>query len=227
MCFSATASFCASAILTVAGVAALRRVETKSQIPFASIPVIFAFQQFIEGFVWLSLTHPEYNHLQNIPVTIFLLIAQPVWAFWVPFSFFLIVEKYSKTEKVMKVLLGFSSVVSIFLACRIFFYPVGASITPLHIHYELYYPHALLSTIVAVFYFIATIVPPFLVGLKRMTTLGLLNLMSFIITFVFFENYVISIWCFFAALISWEVFLAMKDLNLKQSFTAIPIHSKK
>jgi hypothetical protein len=224
MCFSATASFGASAILTVAGVAALRKVETKSQIPFAAIPVIFAFQQFTEGFVWLSLNHPDYNDWQKIPITIYLVIAQAVWPFWVPFSF-LSIEKDQKRKKALKILVGLGSVVSIFLAYQVLLYPVSAAITPLHIHYALHIPEGIFSIAVIIFYFLATIVPPFLAGGKRMTSLGLLNLMSFIVTVVFFENYVISVWCFFAALISWEVFVAMKDLNVQPKFTTIPINS--
>ena len=224
MCFSATASFGASAILTVAGVAALSKVKTKSQIPFAAIPLIFAFQQFTEGFVWLSLTHPDYNHWQKIPITIFLVLAQAVWPFWVPFSF-LLIEENDKRKTALKILLGLGTFVLSFLAYRVFFYPVSAAIIPLHIHYTLNFPEGVFSIAVTVFYFLATIVPPFLAGGKRMTSLGLLNLMSFIVTIVFFENYVISVWCFFAALISWEVFLAMKELNERPKFTTIPINS--
>jgi hypothetical protein len=224
MCFSATASFGASAILTVAGVVALRHVETKSQIPFAAIPLIFAFQQFTEGFVWLSLTHQDYNHWQKIPITIFLVLAQAVWPFWLPFSI-LIIEKDEKRKMALKVLLGLGLVVSFFLAYRVLFYPVSAAIAPLHIHYELHFPYVPFGIVVSIFYFLVTIVPPFLAGGKRMSSLRLLNLMSFIVTMVFFESYVISVWCFFAALISWEAFLVMKELNLKLKFTTIPINS--
>ncbi|MEP7320419.1 MAG: DUF6629 family protein [Saprospiraceae bacterium] len=224
MCFSTTASFGASAILTVAGVAALRNVETKSQIPFAAIPVIFAFQQFTEGFVWLSLTHLEYNHWQKIPITIFLILAQAVWPFWVPYSF-LLIETDEKRKMALKVLLGLGIIVSFFLAYRVLFYPISASITPLHIHYDLHFPYEPFSIVVSIFYFLATIAPPFLAGGKRMTSLGFLNLMSFIVTVVFFENYVISVWCFFGALISYEVFLAMRELNVKPTFPVITANS--
>jgi hypothetical protein len=222
MCFSATASFGESAILTVAGVAALSKVKTRSQIPFAAIPILFAFQQFTEGFVWLTLTHPDYNHWQKTPITIFLVLAQALWPFWGPFSF-LLIEKEEKRKTVLKILLGCGSVVSIFLGYQVLFYPVSAAITTLHIHYALYFPYEQFSVIVSIFYFLATIVPPFLAGGKRMISLGLLNLMSFIVTVVFFENYLISVWCFFAALISWEVFLAIKNLNVKPKFTTIPL----
>ena len=187
MCFSATASFGASAILTVAGVAALSKVKTKSQIPFAAIPLIFAFQQFTEGFVWLSLTHPNYTYLQQIPITIFLVLAQAVWPLWVPLSF-LLIEKNENSKLSLKILLGVGTIVSFFLAYRVLFYLVSAAITPLHIHYELYFPYQQFSTIITILYFLATIIPPFIAGGKRMVSLGLLNLMSFVITVVFFEN---------------------------------------
>lgn len=219
-----TASFSAAAILTVAGVASLNMVKTKSQIPFAAIPIIFAFQQLTEGFVWLSLNHPDYNHWQKIPITIFLLLAQAVWPFWVPFSF-LLIEEHQQRKTALKILSVLGFVVSISLACQVLFYPVSAAITPLHIHYELHFPAGLSGIVASIFYFLATIVPPFLAGGKRMTSLGLLNLMSFVITMVFFENYVISVWCFFGALISWEVFLAIKDLNITAKRAVIPIIS--
>ena len=40
MCFSAPASFIAGTALSVIGVAALKRTESKSEIPFALIPLL-------------------------------------------------------------------------------------------------------------------------------------------------------------------------------------------
>ena len=45
MCFSATASFGASIVLTGIGVASLKQVKEPAQYPFASIPLIFGVQQ--------------------------------------------------------------------------------------------------------------------------------------------------------------------------------------
>ncbi|MEO8086787.1 MAG: DUF6629 family protein [Bacteroidota bacterium] len=214
MCFSATASFGASSILAVAGIASLKKAENKSQILFASIPIIFSIQQFTEGFVWLSLTHSDYNHWQNILINIFLSLAQVVWPIWVPLSI-LLLEKNTKRRKAMKIFLSLGILLAAFLAHRLLFYHATAEITPYHIHYALDFPYEQYTIILSIFYFLTTIVPPFLSDAKRMTSLGLLNLTSFIITIVFFENYVVSVWCFFSALISWEVFLVMKNLNIK------------
>ena len=68
-----------------------------------------------------------------------LLIVQAVWPFWVPLSFFLI-EKDEKRKVMLKILLGIGVLVSVFLAGHVLCYPIGAAITPLHIHYELHSP---------------------------------------------------------------------------------------
>ena len=55
MCFSAGASFAGGVIISAIGVATVLKVHKPSQIVFASIPLFFGFQQFVEGFVWLIL----------------------------------------------------------------------------------------------------------------------------------------------------------------------------
>ncbi len=56
MCFSAAASFSASAVCAAAGVMAIRRAD-RADLPLALIPMIFALHQAIEGLVWM--THAE------------------------------------------------------------------------------------------------------------------------------------------------------------------------
>lgn len=219
MCFSTTASFGASAILAVAGIATLRKVETPAQIMFASIPVMFSIQQFTEGFVWIALKDPHSNDWQSIPINIFLLLAQVVWPVWVPLSI-LLIEKNDKRKKGLKILLGVGAVLSLFLAYRMLFSSVSAAITPYHIRYEIDFPYRQYFVIIFASYFLATIVPPFISSGKRMISLGLLNFASFLITILFFKDYLISVWCFFSALISWEVYLVMKDMAAKPQLFA-------
>ena len=57
MCFSATASFIAGTTLSVVGVAALKRTEAKTELPFAAIPLLFGIQQLIEGVIWLTFSY--------------------------------------------------------------------------------------------------------------------------------------------------------------------------
>ncbi len=105
MCFSTSASFGAGAILAVIGVASIKKAKSPSETFFASIPLIFSFQQFTEGFVWLSLSNPTYAFLQQISTYTFLFIAQVIWPTWVPLSIFLL-EKKSKRKIIQKILIG-------------------------------------------------------------------------------------------------------------------------
>jgi hypothetical protein len=49
MCFSATASFIAGTTLSIIGIATIRNVERRSELPLALIPLLFGIQQLIEG----------------------------------------------------------------------------------------------------------------------------------------------------------------------------------
>ena len=101
MCFSATASFSAGVVLTVIGIATLKKVQHPSQIMFASIPLIFAVQQITEGVLWLALPSTAYPAIQVSFTYIFLFFAQVVWLLWVPLAI-LLLEKKGKGFPVYK-----------------------------------------------------------------------------------------------------------------------------
>ncbi len=94
MCFSAGASFTAGAVLTVIGVVSIRESHERQQIPFASIPLLFAIQQIFEGFVWLSFTNPDFAFTRWVSAYMFIFIAQVVWPFWVPFSILMLEHSF-------------------------------------------------------------------------------------------------------------------------------------
>nr|MCH9697573.1 hypothetical protein [Gammaproteobacteria bacterium] len=86
MCFSATASFTASAVLTAAGVVTLKQVTRKEQLPLAAIPLTFAVQQAVEGWIWLLQTQSTPALLESILSHTFPLIAYSFWSIWVAFA---------------------------------------------------------------------------------------------------------------------------------------------
>lgn len=198
--------------MAVAGVASITRVKRKTQIMFASIPLIFSLQQLMEGFVWITFTNKDYRHWQNIPVMIFLFLAQVVWPVWVPMSI-IQTETERKRRIALWILLLISGIVAPLQAYRLFFLPAKAEITTHHIHYALDFSIPYFGMVLNVFYFMTTMLPTFFSSRKPILVLGFLNLTSFITTFIFFEKDVVSVWCFFAALISLQVFQGMKDLN--------------
>ena len=56
-------------------------------------------------------------------------------------------------------------------------------------------------------YIIATILPAFFSPVKYMRFLGAAIFISYIITQLFYTGYIVSVWCFFASVISIIVFI--------------------
>ncbi len=211
MCFSAGASFGAGAVLSVIGVASIKKAQSPRQIAFASIPLIFAVQQLTEGFVWLSLSNPAYASLQQVATYNFLFFAQVVWPVWVPFAV-LQLEPKERRRKSEKLLVGIGAVVSLYLAYCLLTFHVEATIIGGHISYQQDYP-AGIGQYLGGLYIIATIAPAFLSRIRRMWLLGTAILVSYIITTIFYTDYIVSVWCFFASIISIAVYAILYELN--------------
>lgn len=224
MCFSASASFTVSAILLVGGVVALRKVKEPSQIAFASLPFLFAIQQFFEGFVWLSLINLDYEKHNMFSTFVYVFFAQVVWPFLVPFSIMLL-EKNGFRKKLMMVFVIIGGLLTIYLANRLFSTTVYSEAKDYHIMYHFGFPPEKF-TYSGIFYFMATVIPALISSSKNLIYFGLAVLASFITSMLFFEVHVISVWCFFAAIISLLIIKIIGDLNkplknFKQSETKV------
>jgi hypothetical protein len=211
MCFSASASFGAGVVLLVIGVASISKAKSPSQIVFASIPFIFAVQQITEGFLWLALSSPAFVQLRQVTTYNFLFFAQVVWPFWVPLAIYKL-EKKETEKKTLLIFVLLGAVVSLYLSYCLLMFPIEAKIISYHISYIQGYP-ASLKYFVGILYIIATIVPPFFSSIKRMWMLGMTVLFSYIISTIFYTDYIISVWCFFASIISFSIYAIMYNIN--------------
>lgn len=211
MCFSASASFGAGVILSVIGVASVRKGPSSAKLFFASIPLLFAAQQITEGFVWLSLSHPVYASLKQATTFLFLFFAQVVWPAWVPLAI-LKLEPKERRRKSEWILVGIGALVSLYLAYCLYNFHVEAKIIGYHISYQQDYPPAI-ANYCGGLYVMATIVPPFLSRIRRMWMLGTTILISYVITTIFYTDYIVSVWCFFASIISIAVLAIVQDLT--------------
>jgi len=216
MCFSANASFGVSALLLAGGVASVKSVKLNNSIFFAIIPFIFSVQQFLEGMLWLSFSNTHFLNWRTFSEYTFLVFAQVLWPIWVPLSI-LQLEKNQVKKKLLSGLLGLGIIVAFYIAYCLIVSPVNTIISNHHISYEVNYPHNT-SFMIGILYFLPTIVPPFISSLKKMKLLGLGILLSFIISKIFFKDYVVSVWCFFAAIISIIVYIIMKDYSAKKVY---------
>lgn len=218
MCFSANASFGAGIVLSVIGVVSIKKAQKPSQLLFASIPLIFAVQQVAEGILWVTLPNPDNVFTQKIATYVFLFFAQILWPLWVPVAIILL-EKNSTRRVVQKLLIGAGILVGFYLAYCLVSYHVQAKIIGYHIAYIQDYPASLRMYVIG-FYALATIAPPFFSHIKRMWILGTAILISYLITALFYEHYILSVWCFFSSIISISIYAIMiKISNLKQQIT--------
>jgi len=214
MCFSPEASFAGGIIISTIGVATVKKVHKPSQLVFASIPLFFGIQQIAEGFLWLTLPYSEYEGIQKISAYIFLVMAQLLWPLMIPASV-LLMEKDKTREKILKILLALGLSLSLYYAFCLLFFNVNPQIMDYHILYKTDFPKSLRMP-AFITYLVVTITPLFISTVKRTNLLGTLMFLSCLVTALFFTQYLTSVWCFFAALISGVIYWILKDS--KRSF---------
>ena len=211
MCFSTTASFVSATVLTVIGIATIKKTKEHSHLLFASIPFIFAAQQFSEGFVWLSLLHSNNLLLQQIPITIFMTIAVAIWPAWVPISIFFIEEKRNR-KMILGIFSGIGLLISILSMYYLINYNFSAQIMDYHIKYQFNMIYdGYLKLIIGLLYLIPTVISHFVSSIKKVNIMGLLVITSYLITRFLFNDYIISMWCFFSAIISMMIYFILLE----------------
>jgi hypothetical protein len=214
MCFSASASLGAGVVLAVIGIASIKKTHHRSQLLFAGIPLLFALQQIAEGILWLTIPNPDYANTRKIFTHIYLFFAQVVWPIWMPVAI-LLLEKNTTRKNIQKVFVGAGLLVGIYLAYCQSTFNMEARITGHHITYLKDFP-SLLRLPVIFFYVFAAVLPPFFSHIKRMWLFGVALVIAYIISAVFYEHYVLSVWCFFSAIISLSIYAIMIKISNTQ-----------
>lgn len=208
MCFSATASFVAGGVLSATGIVTIRKAKTKAEVPFACIPLLFGIQQLVEGVVWLSFGN---SLLNSLATNAFLAFALVIWPIFVPIAVLLI--ETNKTRK--KLLLPFvliGALVGSYLLYTMFAGPYMSHISNNSISYHSGHIHLYL---VATFYLLATCGSPFISSQKIVKIFGLTVLIAAGIATWFYTQTFLSVWCFFAAIVSLIVYLYFSPINKK------------
>lgn len=211
MCFSASASFGASIALSAIGAVTLQKAKNHSQIMFAAIPLIFSIQQFFEGIVWLSFTNPEYAVWREKAAYTFLFFAHVVWPVWVPLAM-LYLENEKKRIRILQVLSLMGIIVAVNLAYCLVYFNVQPVVSNHHIVYDLDFPVLFLNYGI-IFYVLVTVIPAFISSIYKMRTFGFIMLFSYFFAEIFYTEYLLSMWCFFAAVLSISVFIIIRDLQ--------------
>ena len=195
MCFSASASFVTAGITGAIGIVALTRVKEPREVPLAVTPLLFAFQQSIEGLLWLSLPLTPDGSLAVALTVIYLFFAEAFWPLYAPIAVWLI-EPQKYRRHFMVVCFGIGAGVGAYLFWWLYGHPHFATISGGHIVYVTEYRH---SDVVGAAYLAATGLPLLLSSRRSIVVLGAIILVGLIVAYIFYWEAFISVWCFFAA----------------------------
>jgi len=209
MCFSASASFIAGISLCAAGVATLKRAKTRAELPFAAIPLLFGMQQLIEGVIWLTFSH-DAPLLKQVMTYLYSGFSHVLWPMYVPFAIGLM-EGVRWRKKAIFAFEAVGLAVGLYLLYFIVTSPVIARVIGNHIVYVS--PH--FSGIpIMIFYLAATCFSCFFSSHGFVRLFGVLALVAFIAAYIVQVVAMVSIWCFFAAILSLLIYLHLRFRKL-------------
>lgn len=205
MCFSASVSFGAAAVLGVVGAATLTKVRNLGELPLAAVPLLFAAQQAIEGFLWRTVPAGR-DHTAAL-ATLYAAIALIVWPLLIPIATALVERQVHRRLAILILVpagIGVSvNYAAIMLVRPYRAWPVGHTLTYVNNH-----P---ISPVMLGIYILCTCLPPLLSGSRILNLFGVLVVGGLAITFLAFYESFISVWCFFAALASLTIWKFFRD----------------
>ncbi len=217
MCFSATASFSAGALLLGIGTLTLRSALAARQrriLPFAAIPMLFAVQQLTEGVIWLTFAG-EATTLDVVLTHVYSFFSHVLWPVYVPVAV-LLMEPEVWRRRVLSAFTAAGAAVATYLLYVLVAYPVVSKPTGQHIEYDS--PHFFAGATMTL-YLLSTAVSPLLSTHRWVVFFGALAMLSFGAAYAFYATWFISVWCFFAALLSAVVYLqfGLREQGLERS----------
>lgn len=175
----------------------------------AATPLLFAFQQTMEGLLWLELPGAGETSFAVILTFTFLIFAEVFWPVYAPIAAML-VEPCKPRRTLMRVCLVVGTAVGVYLLWRISSQAFGAKLVDGHIVYTTGPSHPL---ILGLAYLTATGIPLILSSRRTLVVLGTIILVGAAVAFVFYREALVSVWCFFAAAASLVILFHFETLR--------------
>jgi hypothetical protein len=206
MCFSAEASFTASALLIPTGLYCLRiaSIKTRAYLPFAGIPLVFGIQQALEGLVWIG-TNSDSKNLVQLSSLGFLFFSHCFWLFWIPLSVSLIeqdagIKNVCRFVTVMGIIFGLILYLPFLINEQWFSTAIryGSIDYQTILVFDAFMPRNMSRLI----YACITLIPLFIAKTAKLKVFGGLSVCSLLFSYIVFEYAFVSVWCFWAAVLS-------------------------
>ncbi len=206
MCFSATVSYSAAAVLVTAGVYAVRQAKSL-QIPYrllALTPVLFGIQQGFEGLVWQQV---DAGHAEAaVPYALgFHFFSHFLWLWWFPLVSYL-PESGRIRRKVFFGLGVFGAFAGGLVYFTILTHPelMSVAVREQSLVYQVTSPFSGPFSVpipASALYALIVLVPLLLSSHMHFRIFGGLVALSVVLASVFYAYAFVSVWCFFAAVL--------------------------
>jgi hypothetical protein len=205
MCFSTEASFTAALVLAITGSLTLKNNSLRPQFFLAAIPLLFALQQLSEGFVWLHISkNIGSDALFYNAQRAFLTFAFLVWPIWIPLSLAM-VEAVPWRRFVLILILYAGVILSLLNLSYAMKHDISVQVVNHSLHYSVKVPPQ------AAIYPLIVLLPCFISNLKKLKLFGILIVIGYLIAAYFYKMTFVSVWCFFAAIVSLLVYKILKE----------------
>jgi len=217
MCFSATVSYGAAAILIPTGLYSLRQ-SLRVREPywmFAVLPLLFGVQQGLEGGVWQNINGDSVDAVYGFALG-FLFFSHFFWLLWVPLSSSRIEPEYFRRRlfSLLAVLGGLSGA-ALFIPLLINLDWVDVSVQQHSIVYTVTMLHDdyLPAGLDRALYALVVLIPLLASSHRHVRVFGTLVAVSLLFAIMIYEYAFVSVWCFFAAALSLYLLRMFKVLQ--------------
>jgi hypothetical protein len=227
MCFSATASISLGLVLVPVGIYSIKRAAT---LPagfrvLALTPLLFGLQQTLEGFVWLGLASGD-AFATRFAALGFNFFSLFFWLVWIPLCCYSI-ESSSFKRKLffLLLMLGLTHGLSMYVPLLLYKDWLMVDIVGHSIHYSprLLHDDYMPIIFLQIAYPLIILGPLLLSSNGHVKILGIITLSSLLLTRLYFNDALISVWCYFAAVSSIYVLFMIIDTSKRAEESAIGI----
>src|ERR1700722_4956117 len=218
MCFSPQADFTAGAVITVVGIATLRRVRVRRELIVGALPLLFGIHQLVEGFVWLGLRGDVSSGLGDTAKQAYIVFAHAILPALVPLGFTLL-EPDRRRARWMWPLVGLGLLLGVYLLWQVTAYPVGAQLQARCIDYTTHTPNDL---VIGVLYVAVTCGPALISSRRYLRWFGVVSLAGGIGAALGRVGRLTSLWCVYVALVS---VLILEHFRRQRAFAPAPSRS--
>ena len=216
MCFSASASFTASAVLIPLGLYSThlaRRNQREGYVPLAMTPLFFGIQQLVEGLVWTGIDNGKAEPLTSLASLGFLFFAYTFWMIWIPWSAWALAR--AQESRGLQQRLRWVAIVATVLGIA-FYLPVlfnPPAVQPAvhstgRLVYDISNLHSAIHNFVntepvgELVYWGFIVLPLIALRDKAVKLFGVLIFVSIFLTWFTYSRTFNSVWCFYCAILS-------------------------